>query len=155
MKISWLVAAGVLAISGCGVQGSGVSADSETVSDACTALTGEPSVTGEGGKAIVRADDRVSVETFQAWLKGRAVGGAPSLTDADFPELKGSTMVEICVFEVDPRPVPGPPDVEREANGARVLVGDGGWDVFGLGPLETLLTESRELASTADKLQEG
>jgi hypothetical protein len=93
--------------------------------DLCHAVATSPSVRGDSASVELHRSVSTTAGSIDDWFNARAEAGAPSTSMENYPGLTNTTAdapITICVFKVDPRPIPVPAEVKTMADGVRVFV---------------------------------
>jgi hypothetical protein len=119
-----------------------------TNGDLCAALAKVPDVQNEDGRPgeLVRTV-KSTTANVDTWLAAeRTAKGGPKDSVASFQGLDAkagpNAPLTVCVYKVDPRPIPVPEEVKTVANGISVFVQDSGaYFVEGIGSVDTITKE--------------
>lgn len=115
-----------------------------------------PDVQNDGGKpGELVLNKRSTTAGVNRWMAERSASGGPSETLSSFEERGLDSAADptapfsVCVFKVDPRPIPGPPRQAPPADGVSVFVqGTGAFVVEAIGPVAGLVARFETMAES-------
>jgi hypothetical protein len=170
LKPRYLLALGALIpiFAGCGTeQGTSTASDDDArsgdeVAAECDLASQDPQVLGDAESVRLTLSVGTTVETVNAWLAEEAkIGGGPQETldvFEVFSDLGPSATMTTCLFQGDPRPIPGgpggpdgPSEAKSVADGVATFVQGEVVVVYAFGPLEGLTSQVERLETMARK----
>lgn len=122
----------------------------EATADAgdCAYAAQDPQVLGDQQAVSLARTVDTTLGDLGRWLDQRAKDGAP-VVDAGsrlgLDDVSADAPVTVCVFRVEPRPIPVPPDVSTVADGIRVLVQKQKPDVYAIDAMGDLDRLTKQL----------